>query len=363
MINPTFSLKILQTFIRIFNEKSVGLTKKLSKKVGQGEFNVSKFLFACTLEITCATTLGYDLNCEEPKNIRYLEATERLSKIFSTRFINFILFSDIVYERTSLFREQKKLLEITYKTANDIIEEQHEAFEEESKDNIEEDSKPKIFVKQLFKLAKQGLYNSEQIREQVDTILVTGTETTALTISNVLLMLAMHQDIQDRVLTEINQNLVGSIEYEDLPKYVYLEMVIKETMRLIPIAPIFARKCEGYVKLSNCTITPGVRVIVNMYAVHRNPDVWGPNADKFDPDHFLPENVEKRHPCCFLGFSAGPRNCIGAKYAMWSMKIALVEILKSFKVNTTLKLGDLKFSAEITTKLSNGHMISLENRM
>lgn len=47
---------------------------------------------------------------------------------------------------------------------------------------------------------------------------------------------------------------------------------------------------------------------------------------------------------------------------MWSMKIALIEILKTFKVNTTLKLEDLKFSAEITTKLSNGHMISLEKR-
>lgn len=317
MINPTFSLKILQSFIKIFNEKSIGLTNKLSKKIGQGEFNVSKFLFACTLEITCATTLGYDLNCEEEKNIKYLEATERLSKIFSTRFINFILFSDIVYERTSMFREQQKLLDITYKTANDIIEEQHEIFDEECKNNIEDNesySKPKIFVNQLFKLAKQGFYNSEQIREQVDTILVTGTETTALTISNVLLMLGMHQDIQERILNEIQENLISkdsSIEYEDLPKYVYLEMVIKETMRLIPIAPIFARKCEGYVKLSNCTITPGVRVIVNMYAVHRNPEVWGPNADKFDPDHFLPENVEKRHPCCFLGFSAGPRNCIG----------------------------------------------------
>lgn len=317
MINPTFSLKILQSFIRIFNEKSIGLTNKLSKKLGKEEFNVSKFLFACTLEITCATTLGYDLNCEEEKNIKYLEATERLSKIFSARFINFILFTDIIYEKTSMFKEQQKLLDITYKTANNIIEEKQKMFDEEYKNTIEDDdsfSKPKIFVNQLFKLAKQGFCNSEQIREQVDTILVTGTETTALTISNVLLMLAMHQNIQNRVLTEIKQNLSSkdsSIEYEDLPKYVYLEMVIKETMRLIPIAPIFARICEGYVKLSNCTITPGVRVIVNMYAVHRNPDIWGPNADKYDPDHFLPENVEKRHPCCFLGFSAGPRNCIG----------------------------------------------------
>lgn len=58
-------------------------------------------------------------------------------------------------------------------------------------------------------------------------------------------------------------------------------------------------------------LPPGLTLIINFFTLHRRKDIWGEDADKFNPDHFLPENVEKRPAYSFLPFSGGQRNCIG----------------------------------------------------
>jgi cytochrome P450 len=58
-------------------------------------------------------------------------------------------------------------------------------------------------------------------------------------------------------------------------------------------------------------IPAGITLLINFYTLHRRKDIWGDDAEEFNPDHFLPENVEKRHPYSFLPFSGGQRNCIG----------------------------------------------------
>lgn len=95
----------------------------------------------------------------------------------------------------------------------------------------------------------------------------------------------------------------------------------------------------------------------------QRPDIWGEDADSFNPNHFLPERISERHPFCFLPFSGGPRNCIGLQYAMISMKVALSAILRKYKFTTELKLSDLEFKFELTLKLVNKHMVGMERRV
>lgn len=100
------------------------------------------------------------------------------------------------------------------------------------------------------------------------------------------------------------------VVHTDLKHLSFLEMVLKETMRLFPPIPVIMRELEGDVKLGPRIIPTGTHVMACIYYVHRNPEVWK-DPLKFTPERFLPEECSRRHKYAYLPGSGGPRNCIG----------------------------------------------------
>jgi cytochrome P450 family 4 len=94
--------------------------------------------------------------------------------------------------------------------------------------------------------------------------------------------------------------------------------------------------------------------------LHGRKDIWGDDADKFNPDHFAPD--VQRHPYGYLPFSGGSRICIGHKYANMSMVIVMAQLIRSYKFSTDLKMEELKFDFCITLRLINKHMVRAEKR-
>lgn len=113
-------------------------------------------------------------------------------------------------------------------------------------------------------------------------------------------------------------------------------------MRMFPVAPFLVRTATADTPVSNCIIPKNAIVMLSIFNLHyvmiciqansaqknyinknesnnnqnclfaiQRKDVWGPDAEEFNPDHFLAERANERHPFCFLPFSGGPRNCIG----------------------------------------------------
>lgn len=127
-------------------------------------------------------------------------------------------------------------------------------------------------------------------------------------------MLAIHPEIQEQVVDELHSVFkdkwsdVGRAELERLS---LLERCINEALRLFPIVTVMARKCESSFMLRDYKIEPNMSVAIGVQQLHRNPRYWGPNSHEYNPDNFLPKNVDARNPYCFIPFSAGPRNCIG----------------------------------------------------
>lgn len=129
-----------------------------------------------------------------------------------------------------------------------------------------------------------------------------------------LLLLAQHQNEQNRLVEEINEVYAtdDEVTLESLGKLQYMERVIKETLRIAPVGPVIFREAMEDFEIEKGLVIPkGTTFVLNIYALHRAPHIWGAKANLFDPDNFLPENVAKRHPCSFIPFSTGRRNCIG----------------------------------------------------
>lgn len=205
------------------------------------------------------------------------------------------------------------------------------------------------------------------IRDQVNMMIFAGNDTSALTTAHAILLLAMHPDIQKRAAEEVDEvcadiPIDAPLTYNHVTKLVYIEQVLLETMRLCPIAPYIFRLCQTDIQISDCTIPRGTTVVVSVYTMHRNTDIWGPRPDDFNPDHFHPDAMRKRNPNAFASFSLGPRNCIGMQYAKISMKIMVAMMLRHFRFSTHLKMCDIRPKIEITLKLACGDLVQAERR-
>ncbi|KAL5277639.1 hypothetical protein ACFFRR_002712 [Megaselia abdita] len=158
---------------------------------------------------------------------------------------------------------------------------------------------------------------------------------TALTIT--LYQLALNPLIQSKLRKEILSVLEkhnNEITYESLQEMPYLEMVINESLRTLPITPTISRMCVQDYKFgeTNFVIPAGTKVHVPLNGIHNNPDIY-PNPDEFDPQRFTKENIAKRHACSFMPFGDGPRNCIGLRFSMLETKIGVAEVIREFKLS------------------------------
>lgn len=192
-----------------------------------------------------------------------------------------------------------------------------------------------------------------------------GTDTSTLTMSAALMMLAIHKNVQERAFTEIIDVCGVDATHYDLTmlsKLHYIDCILKETMRLYPVAPMFGRITTADVKLETTTIPKNTIVVMFIGKTQQNPQFWGPNANRFDPDRFADENNADRHPYAFVPFSAGARNCVGYKYGMISMKIQLCSLLTRFKFTTDVQMDDILMDLEITLRMANGYKLRIERR-
>lgn len=151
-----------------------------------------------------------------------------------------------------------------------------------------------------------------------------ATDTTAITISTTVLMLAMHPQYQQRCFDELIKILpdkMTDITREHLDQMIYTEQCIKESLRLLPTVPTIGRSVNQDIKLKNITIPAGLDVVVAVRQIMRKKEYWGVDAYEYNPDHFSAENLAEKHPLMFIPFSEGARNCVGMSLSFYSLKL------------------------------------------
>ncbi|KAG5900110.1 hypothetical protein JTB14_016078 [Gonioctena quinquepunctata] len=273
-----------------------------------------------------------------------------------------------------LGREYVDIVDKMHEFSGKIVKEKKIAFEEKmmkrkmtpSEDSEEESMQTKMFLDYLLEVIheEKSNFTEKQLRHEVDAFIIAGTVTTASTNGFVLLMLGIHQDMQDEMYDEIMRVLGPDRDVgpSDLPQLKYTERFIKETLRFFPVAPFLMRAIDKDIDIGDHVLLAGTSVAFGVLKAHMSEEYW-PNPSKFDPDRFLPEEIEKRHPYSYLPFSNGPRNCIGLKYAMMAMQSLVSSVVRKYRIFTPYQnIEEIELKFNIVLKSKNGYNISLQLR-
>nr|BAL14712.1 cytochrom P450 [Phlebia brevispora] len=177
------------------------------------------------------------------------------------------------------------------------------------------------------------------VHDETLNILLAGRDTTAITLTMAAYMLALHPHVLKRLRDEV-QTRVGARRptYDDIREMKYLRAFINEVLRLYPPVPFNVRYAINATTWPSLVpggkpfyVPAGVRCLYSVFIMHRRKDLWGPDADKFDPDRFLDERLHRYltpNPFIFVPFNAGPRICLGQQFAYNEASFMLIRLLQ-----------------------------------
>ncbi|XP_066253888.1 cytochrome P450 4g1-like isoform X2 [Euwallacea similis] len=408
MLAPTFHSSILKTFIPIFNRNFNTLLKKLDK-IKHVTFDVFEYTTSTTVDILLETAMGVKAK-DDNVGLKYAKAIMDMCYIVHQRHYNLWLRISFFFRWTKMAKEQTKLLNIIQsltrrvlkskkedyvkrvekgehsiynevvaeaaKNQNDTENERTENYSyirDDLEDNEENDvgKKKRLAFLDFMVEASQiegNKLTDDDIEDEVSTITFAGHDTISAASSFIFTLLGIHQDIQEKCIIELKEifhdDWNRSITFKDTIEMKYLERVIMETLRLYPPVPLIARKINEDVKLASRDITlpAGTTVVISQYVNHRDPKIWT-NPEKFDPDNFLPEKCQARHHYAYFPFSAGPRSCLGRKYAMLQLKVMIATVLRKYKLISPKEEKDFRLQSDIILKRADGFDLRVEDRI
>jgi cytochrome P450 len=208
----------------------------------------------------------------------------------------------------------------------------------------------------------------QQLRDEVMTIFLAGHETTANALTWTLCLLASNPTVESRIIDEV-VSIIGSkntdkktIEFEDVSKLKYTEMVLMESMRLYPPSWAIGRQAiEDYIIDNKYVVPSGSVLVMSQYLVHRDSRYFS-QPDQFCPERWTPDFKKLIPRFSYFPFGGGPRACIGEPLAWIEGVIILATIIKDWKVNLEENVEDIELQPLVTLRPKNGIRAKLLKR-
>ncbi|XP_037960747.1 cytochrome P450 4d1 isoform X1 [Teleopsis dalmanni] len=351
VITPAFHFKILDQFIEVFDKESRILLKNLKKESEMQTkhgFDIYNWINLCTLDTICESAMGVSINAQTNADSEYVRAVKTISTVMHKRMFDILYRFDLTYKFTKLAQEEKKALNVLHSFTEKIIVQRREEIlkaqenktksSEKNEDITDVGAKRKMaFLDILLQSEVDGkpLTNLD-IREEVDTFMFEGHDTTSSAINFFFYNIAINPECQRKCVEEIvsvlGKDKNTKVTYEYLNQLHYIELCIKETLRLFPSVPLLGRKVLNECEINGKTIPAGTNIGISPLHLGRMEELF-PDPNSFKPERFdVVTSAEKMNPYAYIPFSAGPRNCIGQKFAMLEIKTVVANVLRNFEV-------------------------------
>jgi len=358
--SPIFTSGKMKWMLRFIVEVSDSLTNELGKKADSNvDFELKEVFGKFSLDSLASCALGINPKSFESGDSRFVRYAARLFqntimdmlKIF-TRFLP----GGVFIHRAlglNIFKptQTKFFVEILRKTVeerrrqsdkyvrrNDLIDLMIDCMKNpdqtvDAKDNAHHHEQYESDMR--FEHKKQKGISEDYVIASAMVVLVAGYDTTGMTLSFMAYYLATHPEVQSALQDEIDaafeENDGKLPDYNTILELPYLEQCILETLRMSTPLGLLIRGCvkDYVVPGTNIQVKVNDLVGIPVSGIHKDPDIY-PNPTQFNPDNFSKEARQARNPYAFQAFGQGPRACIGMRFAMLELKVAMMEVLHNF---------------------------------
>ncbi|XP_030388381.1 cytochrome P450 4e3-like [Scaptodrosophila lebanonensis] len=342
LITPSFHFRILKDFLHVMNETSTQFMSLLEKEAAACQvLDMQSLVMRNTIDVICETAMGTRVNSIGGQSSAIVTAIDTLCNVIPERGVSVFKRFDVCFKLTPLYAKQQRALTTLRKEFAQIIEKRRALIQTSSynatpdDDELMDAKRPKMaFLDNLLTAEVQGKpLTFEQIFEEVSTFMFEGHDTTASAITFALYCLAWSPESQQRAFEEQLQlhghDRQRHSTFDELQNMKYLDLVIKETLRIFPSVPFIFRTAKQATQIEDKFIPQGTTLGIGVLSIGHSPHVFS------EPLEFRPERWEARehtnvNAFDYVPFSAGPRNCIGQKFALLELKVTLSKLLRHF---------------------------------
>ncbi|XP_029832448.2 cytochrome P450 4V2 [Ixodes scapularis] len=376
LLTPAFHFRVLDNYMRIFNENGDLLVRHICSLVDEAPnepIRLFKITQKCAMDIIGEVTMGAKLQLQENKNLFFMKSFNRAMFLLSVRSGTPWLWIQKIYEISregKMFRaDLGKMRELTYSVmrrrkeklqSTEII--QKSGSEEEEFNSGGETT---LMNRLLQKHIQDSSYTLSDVRNDIDTIIAAGNDTTTTCMCWTLHYLGLYSEVQAKVHRELDEvfgnDRDGEITAIHLAQLKYLECCLKEALRLYPSFPMIGRVLDEELEIEGHVIPKGVMCFIAIYSLHRNPKYFK-DPEKFMPERFLSDEIRTRHPFSYIPFSGGSKNCIGQKFAMLEMKLLMAKVLRECRIVSSEPLENLDVAYEVIVKDIGGNKVWVQRR-
>lgn len=341
-LTPAFStlkMKLMEPLVKESTDRLKVICGDLADDVKSVDAQV---LFSkLTMEVILSVAFGQALDVQNGQGGDLYKLALTVINAFnddSNKSNNIAQFAIMGYPQLSPMMGKLLALSGALKPVNDLIGVSKNVVDKRraSKDQAQRNDLLQLMI-EASQVEGEGAMTYEETIADCLLVLLAGYDTSSNTLAFVTYLLAVHQDVQERLATEIGsyfQDNPESSMYEASHELEYLEMVICEALRMYPPATMTSRVCEKDCITQGLSVRKGTLIFIPTVDIHHDPELWE-DPEKFDPERFSKENKSSHPVAAYQPFGVGPRNCIGMRFAQLEIKMTLIEVLRNYRITTT----------------------------
>lgn len=307
----------------------------------------SKHRNSLTVDNLTGTLLGCRLTDSEIQT--YLECIHKMTKMFTTRALSPLLWNDYLFKMSKSGKIYRKNLQILKGISKRLVMSTHTRFLQEHETQAKgKPARKDSMLDMLWRLnSSLDEETLDAVCKEVDTFLFAGHDTTALSLNWIFYYLGRYPDEQAKLRDEIAGKFGPreTIQLHQLDCLLPLDSFIQECLRLHPPVPLIGRQISKAFTIGEHTIPSGTMLYILIDQLHLDEQAF-PSPCRFEPNRFL----ERPLTHTYMPFAAGPRSCIGKRFALVLIKVLIIKVMLRYEIHSEETLDQIEMTYNIVLK-------------